>query len=352
MEGSKQKHFLIVGAGLAGQSVAIHLLRAGQKVSVVDNGVNHSSIIAAGMVNPLVFRRMTKSWRVDEFTPYLKEFYQSIENICGKPVFRPITIRRMFSNEHERELWLDKQEREEFQSYMEKVTQEDIDFNKVINNFGSGRVKNAGWVNTDVFLNECKNIIRKDGEIIELQFEYKDLDHLTYQGEEYSDIIFCEGYMGKYNPWFGHLPLNQTKGDTLDIRSKQIPENESVNRKCFVLPLGENRFKVGSTYQWHTSDPTPNEEGKNAILEKLSFLIDEEFEILDHSAGVRPTTYDRRPLIGSHPEHPNYHIFNGLGTKGYMLAPLLAKEFCDYLLLEKPLHKEVNISRVKAKDNS
>jgi glycine/D-amino acid oxidase-like deaminating enzyme len=342
-----EKNILIVGAGLSGLCLARHFLEEKWRVTLVDNGVNHSSAIAAGMVNPLVFRRMNKSWRVDEFSPYLKDFYDKIENECGKPIYRPITIRRMFSNEHERELWLDKQEQEDYANYMTKTTPKDDAFDKVINNFGSGRVKNAGWVDTAVFLAETKKLIKKNGgQLIDESFDYKDLHHLSYNDVEYSDVVFCEGYLGKHNPWFGDLPLNQTKGDTLDIRSEKIPEDESVNRKCFILPLGNKTFKVGSTYHWHNDDPTPTEEGKNMILDKMSYLVDEEFEILDHAAGVRPTTYDRRPLIGTHPEHPYYHIFNGLGTKGYMLAPLLCKEFTDYLKGEGELNEEVNISRV------
>lgn len=343
----EKKKILIVGAGLSGLCLARHFQHEDWKVTLVDNGVNHSSAVAAGMINPIVFRRMNKSWRVDEFNPYLKDFYNGIADECGKTIYRPITIRRMFSNQHERDLWLDKQEREEYTNYLSKTTPEDDNFNKVINNFGSGRVKNSGWVDTATFLEETKSLIQKNGgAIINESFEYKDLHHLDYKGQIYTDVVFCEGYLGKHNPWFGELPLNQTKGDTLDIRSKKIPENESVNRKCFILPLGDQCFKVGSTYHWHNDDPTPTEEGKQMILEKMSYLVDEEFEILDHAAGVRPTTYDRRPLIGTHPEHVNYHIFNGLGTKGYMLAPLLAKEFTTYLKGTGELNPEVNITRV------
>jgi len=38
---------------------------------------------------------------------------------------------------------------------------------------------------------------------------------------------------------------------------------------------------------------------------------------------------------------------NGLGTKGYMIAPLIAKELCDHLLYGKPLNPEVDLKRLK-----
>ncbi len=42
-------------------------------------------------------------------------------------------------------------------------------------------------------------------------------------------------------------------------------------------------------------------------------------------AGVRPTVKDRRPLIGTHPMHSQLHVLNGLGTRGVMLGPAMAK---------------------------
>ena len=74
-----KKSMLIVGAGLSGICVSLQLLKRGCSVTLVDNQKNVSSRVAVGMINPLVFRRMTKSWRVDEFLPYLKTFYRELE---------------------------------------------------------------------------------------------------------------------------------------------------------------------------------------------------------------------------------------------------------------------------------
>lgn len=336
---------LIVGAGLSGVSVAIQLIRKGAKVTLIDNGVNVSSSVAAGMINPLVFRRMTKSWRVDEFIPYLKSFYVGLEEETGGTFFHLVPIRRLFSTEQEHDFWIKKQDRDDFKPYMHEVTKDDYSYSGGKNPFGSGRVKETFYVDVKPFLESTKKWIASKGEILNEEFDSTQLINTTYKNEVYDDIIFCVGYLNPDNKWFGALPLDQTKGETLTIVSNELPEDVSLNRKCFMLPKGNHQFKIGSTYGW--SDPTTHitEEAKNEILHNLSFIIDEKVSVIEQEAGIRPTTRDRRPLLGTHTEHKNYHIFNGLGAKGFMLAPLISLEFVEYLLDGVALDKEVSIGR-------
>ncbi|MCH2223138.1 MAG: FAD-binding oxidoreductase [Crocinitomicaceae bacterium] len=342
---TEKKKILIVGAGVSGITVSVQLIQRGMDVTLIDNSVNHCSRIAAGMVNPLVFRRMTKSWRVDEFIPFLKDFYSSLEKDTETHFFYPVPIRRLFSTEDERRLWEKKQFRDDFSNYMEHITPEDLSYSRTKNPFGSGRLKNTFFINTEAFLSAGKHYVMTNGALNLTNFNYDQLVGTKYDDKVYDDIIFCEGYLGKENPWFGDLPLNQTKGEMLTIETESLPEDESVNRKCFILPIGNHQFKTGSTYEWNTNTTHTTPEARLEILEKVSYLHDGPVKVVSQSAGIRPTTKDRRPLIGTHPEHPNYHIFNGLGTKGYMLAPLLSLEFTNFLLDGKQLDAEVSITR-------
>ncbi|NRA13598.1 MAG: FAD-binding oxidoreductase [Crocinitomicaceae bacterium] len=340
-----KRNFLIIGAGLSGVSVAIQLIRKGANVALMDNCVNFSSSVAAGMINPLVFRRMTKSWRVDEFIPHLKTFYRGLETETNSSFFHEIPIRRLFSTEQEHDFWLEKQEREDFELYMNRVTDADYSYSGGKNPFGSGRVKETYYVEVQPFFENVKKWISDHGALLTEEFDSTLLSGTQYNDVAYDDIVFCQGYLNPNNEWFGSLPLDQTKGETLTIKSKQLPEDISLNRKCFILPQGDQTFKIGSTYGW--SDPTTHvtEEARAEILNNLSYIIDEKVEVLDQAAGIRPTTRDRRPLLGTHTEFKNYHIFNGLGAKGFMLAPLISLEFVEYLLDGKPLDKEVDIAR-------
>lgn len=338
---------LVVGSGVAGICLTQELIRAGCDVQLIDNNKNTSSVVAAGIINPLVFRRMTLSWRVSELVPFAREKYREMEELTGASFFHPLVIRRLFASEQELGFWKTKQELPEFSHYMETLTEEDLDFPLEQNTFGTGRVKQACYIDTGIFVDANKTFFRKHGILSEETFNYEELDPLqtVYRGTTYDFIVFAEGKDARYNPLFSYLPLQQTKGEVLTIESGTIYSKESLNRKCFLLPLGNNRFKVGSTYAWDTDNTLPTAAGKQAIAENLKSITSEPYTIVEHKAGVRPTVPDRRPLMGLHPEYPQLVIANGLGTKGYMIAPLLMHELADHLLKGTALHPESHISR-------
>ncbi|MCB0443819.1 MAG: FAD-dependent oxidoreductase, partial [Flavobacterium sp.] len=54
-----------------------------------------------------------------------------------------------------------------------------------------------------------------------------------------------------------------------------------------------------------------------------------------------------RPMLGTHPNYPNLHVLNGLGTRGVMLAPDMAKMLFEHIEFQQPLEKEIDIKRFK-----
>ena len=111
------------------------------------------------------------------------------------------------------------------------------------------------------------------------------------------------------------------------------------------MPVGKNQFRVGATYEWNNASLETTEAARDQLIEMLSSLGAYDYQILEQRAGVRPTVLDRRPLMGEHPEYQGVYIFNGLGTKGYMMAPTLANELASFILDQTPLHPETDIRR-------
>lgn len=338
---------LVVGSGVAGICLAHELLGAGCEVRLIDTGTNVSSVVAAGIINPLVFRRMTLSWRVSELTAYGYAKYREIEQLTDSSFFHPLVIRRLFASEQELDFWKKKQELPEFSDFMETLTDEDLHFPSEQNTFGTGRVKQASWIDTETFLQANRTYFEKKGIGAIETFDHAELDPVTavYKGITYDYIFFAEGKDGLHNPLFSYLPLQQTKGELLTLQSDSLYDKESLNRKCFLLPVGNGLFKVGSTYTWSTDDTIPTEEGKQTITANLRSVSNAPYTIVEHRAGVRPTVPDRRPMTGIHPEYPKMVYANGLGTKGYMIAPLLMHELVEHLLHGSAIHPEARIDR-------
>ena len=89
----------------------------------------------------------------------------------------------------------------------------------------------------------------------------------------------------------------------------------------------------------------PTEKGKEWLLTKLKKLLHHPFEVVEHRAAIRPTVQDRRPLLGVHPKHKQLYVFNGLGTRGVLMGPLLADWLFQFMEYQKDLPSEVAIDR-------
>lgn len=118
-----------------------------------------------------------------------------------------------------------------------------------------------------------------------------------------------------------------------------------MNTSVFILPLGNDLFKVGATYNWKDKTDVPTEEGKAELIERIKEIIDCDFEIVSHFGGVRPTVKDRRPIIGTHDVYKSLHILNGLGTRGVMLGPAMAKDLFNLIENKIPLDPAIDINR-------
>jgi glycine/D-amino acid oxidase-like deaminating enzyme len=349
---NKKYNYIVVGQGIAGTVLAHTLLSEGKSVLIIDEGAEHStSAIAAGLYNPVVFKRLVKSWLADELIPFMDVFYKEAEQLLGKQFYFKKQIVKLFVDEAEKAFWL-KKSQEEVGIYLSKSI-DTYFLNELIDNpHGSAEVVSAGNLDTRIFLSGFRNYFLQKECMLPDKFEHGDLSILekgvSYRNNDADKLIFCEGYKTTQNPHFNWLPFKLTKGELITIKlpdTSVIPTEKVINKGVFILPLGNNTYKVGATYEWEDLSEQPTEKGKSYLIEKLKKVIQVPFEILSHQAGIRPTVLDRRPLIGLHPVHASLGIFNGMGTKGVMLAPYFAKQFSRYLDTGKALSDEVNCAR-------
>jgi glycine oxidase len=341
-----QTSYIIVGQGLAGTTLAWSLYKEKTPFVIIDNHHQYcASKVAAGLYNPVVFKRMVKSWMADNLLPVADDFYAYCEKFLETKFWHKLPIKKIFVNEEEKILWRKKSAENVYLGAIE----EDIAINEIDSKEGLGEVNNAGWLDVPLFLEKSKEFFLEKKLLLQQQIIYEDIIHsenqVCYNEITAKGIVFCEGYQMLHNPYFSKLPLIPTKGEVLTLEVKKFNPNCTLNKGVFLLPLSNNTFKCGATYEWHTTQAEITEKGKKELEEKLQKFLKADYSILHHEAGIRPTVVDRRPLLGSHPQNKNVFVFNGLGTKGVMLAPYFAELMKNYLIEKAKLSDEVDIKR-------
>lgn len=346
----KKVDYLIVGQGLAGSFFAFQLMEQKKSFLIIDEGINASaSYVAAGIINPLVLKRLTPSWRVDEFLDYNSLFYKKIEALLGKKYLYPIGLKKLISSDDELHFWKHRMAFDPIKKYIKKAPKlaQDNYLNKKIKNYGE--VENVSWVAISTLIEDFRVHCLKNNLLIESPFDYKAIEASTnYKGILFNKLVFCEGAKAIGNPFFEEVIYSLNKGQTIDIESKELQSDSMLKKQAFILPTGEkNKFKVGATFSWKWADEAVEKEKTTLLKEQLEEMISVDFSILSEAAGIRPSAKDRRPVMGKSNCVENYYIFNGMGSRGCLTAPLLALELVDFIEGKKELSKEVNVARFR-----
>ncbi|MFN6037990.1 MAG: FAD-dependent oxidoreductase, partial [Bacteroidota bacterium] len=89
---------VVVGLGIAGAVIANSLRKRKEDFVVVDSAeLSSSSKIAAGIWNPVVFKRMTTSWMAKEALVAMKEFFHEAEIFYKSQFFLQKKILKYFT---------------------------------------------------------------------------------------------------------------------------------------------------------------------------------------------------------------------------------------------------------------
>lgn len=343
-----QVDYLIVGFGLAGMAISKELEDHGHSFMVLDNASQVSSRVAAGVFNPVILKRFTPVWNADEQLDNLFPFYADVSKRLGGDYLTYFETLKVFKSVEDQNNWFMACDNPLLEKYMEpKIIKNPKE--GIIHFEGFGKVKGTGRVLVTQVLDDYINYLKEKEQFLEIPFVHNDLkieqDSVTYKNIKAAKIIFAEGYGLKENPFFNHLPLTGTKGEMLFIKAPDLKLTEQIKSTLFVLPVGDDVYWIGATFNWTDKTLKATEEGKKELLDKLNTMIDVPYEVINQFGGIRPTVKDRRPLVGKHPEYKNLVVMNGMGTRGVMIAPTVAKQLYAHLEENKPLPKEIDIHR-------
>jgi len=340
--------YIIVGLGLAGLAFAEELILAKKTFLVFEDASQTSSLVAGGVYNPVVLRKFTAVWKAAEQLDLAIPFYERLEQKLNIKFDEKFVIKRAFKSVQEQNNWFAASDNLVLKRFLNPAI-ENKKVAGVIGDFGFGTVNETGRIDTLKLVKAYRNFLMDKKCIRFEKFEHLKLKvsakKITYKEIECKQVVFCEGFGIKGNPFFKHLPLEEAKGELLTIHAPELNIDFLLKSALFLIPLGGNRYKVGATFNHVDKTATPSEKGKLELVDKLKKVINVPYEIIDQTAGIRPTTTDRRPFIGQHKEDNRLAILNGLGTRGVMLAPTMARNLFNCIEKDIALDLEVDIKR-------
>ena len=317
--------FTIVGAGLAGSTLAWALHRRGRAVRLIDREPpTTTSRVAAGLLTPITGKKPAVSWRWHDLRPSAERFYREVEATTGRRFFHHRPIVRVMTSEPERAAF----GRTEFAGL---VSLADPPLGDVVPQpFGAVLMPTAAQLDVPEYLNASREHFSRLG-----QYHRGEWDGRTDR-----PTVLCQGFVSST---VFPLPFRPAKGEILTVRIPGWGESRGVNRGGWWLaPAGEH-YHFGATYSWDRLDDEPTDAGREELTAKLRELIRLPFEVVGHTAGVRPIVTGRKPVIGTHPSIPTLAVFNGLSSKGSLTAPFFADMLAAHLCDGTPIDPEVDV---------
>ncbi len=341
-------HSIIVGFGLAGLCYALQLKKRNLPFLVIDHpSIIGASQISSGLCNPFNFKRLTLAWRAPDFFLYAKAFFQNYEKQIRGSLVKQMPIYKRLTNARAINQWAVKCNQPFFKSFFESRIQKNFSYGGPHGNYGV--IHNTFQIHLEWLFQSVLQSIDSSSYVNEVfnSLELK-IDHARVQYKQWTSqhIVFCQGYGLTSNPLTRSLPLIGNKGERLIIRSDAMPTDKILKSKFYIIPLfKKHQFWLGATFDRYSKSIQTTLQSKQQLMDDLKQTLSVGYQIINHQSQIRPTVIDRKPLLGKIPNHKRAFVFNGLGTRGIMMAPLLSKWLFQHIEKQIKLPPEVSIDR-------
>jgi glycine/D-amino acid oxidase-like deaminating enzyme len=308
--------------------------------------LSQSSRIAAGLVNPVVLKRLKAVHDAQQFIEEALPFYEDIEKQANSQFLHSIPVQHILQSQEEQNNWHTRSMHPSLSPFLNPTLKKET-LKHIPAPYGLGEVWQSFWVNTPHFLAAHKEVLAKHILAFGINSENIDLERktLTLNDRQYSFdyLVDCSGHLARAL----HPELEQvftpTRGEVLIIKAPSLDESKLLHAGIFILPLGNQLFKVGATYHWDTLEDKPTPEGREKLITELEKIYSGQYEVIEHLAGVRPNIKDRKPLLGQLKK--GLYMFNGMGSRAVLMAPYLADLLINHVEQKTPLPKEYDLNR-------
>lgn len=342
--------YIIAGQGISGTFLSYYLIRAGKRVLVIDDyNPMSASRVASGVINPVTGRRVVTTWMIDELLPFAANAYHEIGADLGLQLMTETHMVNFHTTQQMQASWYSRVA--EGSEYIRNVSNVDSYDKYFTIPHGIGLTQPCLLINLDLLLSAWRQKLISDGLLLEGKLNVNDISF--GDGGVYLDniqaqkLILCNGVQGFENKYFSKLPYTFNKGEALIVHIPGLPSTAIYKYGVSLVPLGNELFWVGSSFEWEFEREGPTDQFLQATESTLNKWLKIPYKVIEHKASVRPASIERRPFVGMHPEFHSIGIFNGMGTKGCSLAPYFAAQFVDSLINYGQINMEADINRFK-----
>lgn len=341
---------LIIGQGLAGTALAWRLWERGVPFVMVDRDEAVTcSKVAAGLITPITGMRLTVSWRYDLFYREALSFYRQCGQRLRQRFFFPRGYVRLLKNEAEIAKWHKRRRDPDMQPFLRpkapKLAAEVI--HQPENGF---QQRHAAWLDTTAYLQASRAFFSSLGAWMQGDVQpadvHDDVAGVEWHDQRFSHVIWAQGWSAEKHPLLHWVPFQSARGTILTVKADMRGEKRILNRSCWLLPRPDGTLRAGSTYEWKFDDPnTPAADQVELLKTHLHSLLKVPAVITTMQTAVRPIIKNHQALMGTHPTHPRVAFLNGLGSKGSLRSPWLARHLIEHLLDGAALDPELDLQR-------
>jgi tRNA 5-methylaminomethyl-2-thiouridine biosynthesis bifunctional protein len=338
--------YAIVGAGICGCSIAYELSKYSNSIALIEQNntvASQASGAAGAFLSPLLGK---PNQFKDLVTTSLKYSVDLYEKNFSKYINRCGTTR----------IPKDKKDQDKFQGYIPYMDFEyDID--------GDGYYFDIGTVVDSKSI--CEQMVNNQ-DITNL-FDFK-IEDIVYDGEFWilnskiktKNLILSTGSSMQLLDE-KYLTIREVWGQRIDI-STTTNTAKNYHKRCSVSKSTKiddkySKISIGATHHRDKNDIYNEDDNTKELLEKANDIIKlEDVEVLEVYKGARACSVDYIPMVGEIVElkktlknfpylvngthvpperfsrYSNLYIMNGVGGRGFVLAPYLAKILVENII--------------------
>lgn len=347
---SNSLDYIILGQGLAGSLLAWRLMRTGYRIRIIDEAAGSTtSKVAAGLVNPVIGKRLVLHDEVPDALQLARQFYQQLSETLSQQYYFPLPMLRLIKSSEDEALWRKRIDDPRYQNYLSPELCNTKDYGLLAH--AAFEQWQCGYLDTVALLNDLRHYFIEQGVYEQQKIEVEDIhphaNGVKVAGYEAPAMFFCEGYQARNNPWFADLPWQMSQGEILSLKISGADINAIINGRFWLLPLDQGNYRMGASYSTQL-DLHCQPEHKQQMLDYLQSLLAEgsEIHVIEQQVGIRPNTLDKSPFIGQHPQQQSLWMFNGFGSRGSLLIPYYVNVLLDCMRQGTCLPGHVDVRRV------